>query len=290
MSSTVRRPAAAEDLAHPETTPQRTARPSQSARSASPASADGPPLIVVEDARVQIGGTEILHGVDLSVHRGELVALMGANGSGKSTLLRTVLGILPLASGTSLLFSTPSRRLTAHDRLGYVPQDNPAPGSIPTTARETVATGLLGSRSWFLRKRDPRIARALAAVGMSDYADRPITRMSGGQRRRVMIARALVRDPELLVLDEPFAGIDLETQELIAALFRELSARGTTILVVLHETGALAGDITRAVVLDHGTVAHDGSPSARPALDPGHDHVGPVDEIDECLGQEIDPA
>lgn len=113
---------------------------------------------------------------------------------------------------------------------------------------------------------------ALDAVGMADLAGRPITRMSGGQRRRVMIARALVRAPRLLVLDEPFSGVDVPTQELIAGLFRELSAAGTTILVVLHETGPLAGDIRRAVVLDHGRVVHDGAEQDRPRLHPGHGH------------------
>ena len=171
-----------------------------------------------------------------------------------------------------------------------MPQDTSDAGSIPTTARETVATGLLGTRRWLLRRRDPRVMRALTQVGIAHLADRPITRMSGGQRRRVMIARALVRDPELLVLDEPFAGVDLSTQDAIAALFRELSARGTTIVVVLHELGPMKGDIRRAVVLDHGRIVHDGPESERPTLDPGHDHVTVVDHIDECLGQEIHPA
>ncbi|MFC7374576.1 metal ABC transporter ATP-binding protein [Brachybacterium sp. GCM10030267] len=248
------------------------------------------PVVEVQGARVALGGNRVLHDVDLRLDRGELVALLGANGSGKSTLLRAVLGVLPLEAGTVRLFGQSVRKRASHDRLGYVPQDNPAAGSIPATARETVATGLLGSRSWFLRRRDPRIERALEAVGLVDLVDRPITRMSGGQRRRVMIARALVRDPEVLVLDEPFAGIDVGTQDLIAGLFRELSARGTSILVVLHETGALEDQLTRAVVLDHGRVVHDGPEAQRPELDPGHDHTGPIDRIDECLGQEIHPA
>src|SRR5699024_12435926 len=107
--------------------------------------------------------------------------------------------------------------------LGHVPRDTCEAGSIPAAARGTVATGLLGSRRWLLRRRAPRVMRALTQAGIAHLADRPITRMSGGQRRRVMIARALVRDPELLVLDEPFAGVDLSTQDAIAALFRELS-------------------------------------------------------------------
>lgn len=247
------------------------------------------PVIEVTGASVDRGGQRVLHDVDLRIEPGELVALLGANGSGKSTLLRAVVGVLPLASGSARLFGEPVHRGTSHDGLGYVPQDSSEAGSIPATAQETVASGLLSARSWWPRTRDPRIMRALEAVGMADLAGRPITRMSGGQRRRVMIARALVRNPQLLVLDEPFSGVDVPTQELISALFRDLSAAGTTILVVLHETGPLSGDIRRAVVLDHGHVVHDGAEHERPRLDPGHDHPEDAAPLDECLGQEIHP-
>ncbi|WP_422114613.1 metal ABC transporter ATP-binding protein [Brachybacterium sp. UNK5269] len=252
-------------------------------------SGDRGPVLEVRGASVSRGGQRVLHDVDLRVERGELVALLGANGSGKSTLLRAIVGVLPLETGSATLLGHPVHRGIAHDHLGYVPQESAEGGSIPATARETVASGLLSSRSWWPSARDPRVDRALAAVGMAELAGRPITRMSGGQRRRVMIARALVRDPEFLVLDEPFSGVDLPTQDLIADLFRELSATGTTILVVLHETGPLAGDIRRAVVLDHGRVVHDGPETERPRLDPGHDHPEDAAPLDECLGQELHP-
>lgn len=249
----------------------------------------GEPVVEIEDARVALGGARILDGVDLTIHPGELVALLGANGSGKSTLLRALLGIHPLEGGSAKLFGVSSQRSRAHTRLGYVPQDSADAGSIPATARETVAAGLLGPGRWFLRPGDARVERALEAVGMADLAGRPVTRMSGGQRRRVLIARALVRAPRLLILDEPFAGIDLASQDSIARLFRELHADGVSILVVLHELGPLEPDITRAVVLDHGRVVHDGPPEQRPLLDPGHDHPVGI-TADECLGQEIHPV
>ncbi|MGP5481444.1 metal ABC transporter ATP-binding protein [Brachybacterium alimentarium] len=247
-------------------------------------------VVEVSGISVSRGSMRVLHDVDLTIESGELVALLGANGSGKSTLLRAIVGVLPVETGTARLFGSPVQQARAHDRMGYVPQDSAEAGSIPATARETVAAGLLGSRSWWPRTRDSRVIDALRAVGLEDLAGRPITRMSGGQRRRVMIARALVRDPEFLVLDEPFSGVDLPTQQLISVLFRELSARGTTILVVLHETGLLEGDIHRAVVLDHGHVVHDGPAKDRPHLDPGHGHPEDAAPLDECLGQEIHPA
>lgn len=248
-----------------------------------------PPVVDIEDARVDLGGTRILDDVTLRIRRGELVALLGANGSGKSTLLRALLGIIPLESGHVQLFGSPNRRARAHARIGYVPQDHAEAGSIPATARETVATGLLGPGHLLLRPNDPRIMRALEAVDMADLADRPITRMSGGQRRRVLIARALVRDPELLVLDEPFAGIDLASQESLAELFGSFIEQGIAILVVLHEMGPMEPVIHRTVVLDHGRVVHDGPPELRPLFDPGHVHPVAI-RADECLGQEIDPA
>lgn len=244
------------------------------------------PVIAVHDLDVALGGETILRGIDLEVMPGELVALLGANGSGKSTLLRAVVGILAPRRGEISLWGRPVRDRRIHDRIGYVPQYAADSGSIPATARETVATGLLGARRWFSRGRDVRVASLLADVGLTELADRPVTQMSGGQRQRVMIARALVRRPELLVLDEPFSGVDLPTQTSLAELLGRLSRRGTTIVVVLHELGPLADAITRAVVLDHGRVVHDGSAHERPALDPGHDHVVIPEQ---CLGQELHP-
>lgn len=248
------------------------------------------PVLEVADATVVRGGQRVLEDISLSIRAGERVALLGANGSGKSTLLRAIVGVLPLESGRARLFGRPVRDGRAHDAIGYVPQDSAEAGSIPSTARETVATGLLGARRWSARSRDPRVMRALEAVGLPHLADRPITRMSGGQRRRVMIARALVRSPRLLVLDEPFAGVDLPTQEIIAGLFRELAAQGTTLLVVLHETGPLADDLDRVIVLDHGRVIHDGAETAQLPVDSSHDHPALPDAHADCLGQEIHPA
>lgn len=244
------------------------------------------PVIAVRDADVALGVTPVLRDVSVQIDAGEMVGLLGANGSGKSTLLRTIIGIVPTRRGSVSLFGRPVADRTVHDRLGYVPQFSAEASSIPATARETVATGLLTARRWFASGRDPRIHALLADVGLSALADRPVTQMSGGQRQRVMIARALVRHPELLVLDEPFSGVDMATQRTLATLLSRLQQRGTTVLVVLHELGALSEHLTRAIVLENGRVVHDGHPADRPLIDPGHDHAFAVDQ---CLGQELQP-
>lgn len=249
-------------------------------------SATAAPAVAVEHLDVDLGGAPVLHDVSLEVAPGELVGLLGANGSGKSTLLRAMVGVQTASAGTIRLFGRPVKDRRIHAKVGYVPQFAAGGGSIPATARETVTTGLLGPGRWFSRLHDPRVDSLLSDVGLSQMADRPITQMSGGQRQRVMIARALVRSPQLLVLDEPFSGVDVTTQDAIAAIFRRLSQRGTTVVVVLHELGPLSEDVRRAVVLDRGRVVHDGAPEDRPLFDPGHDHQA---LHEECLGQEIHP-
>lgn len=227
---------------------------------------------------VVLGGHAILQGVDLRVTRGEVVALLGANGSGKSTLVRALLGIVPRTAGEVTLLGGRLGNGVPWERIGYVPQRLPAGGGVPATALEVVVSGLVHGRT--LRPpRDGR-RRALAAleqVGMAAHARRSVLQMSGGQQQRVLIARALVREPDLLVLDEPTSGIDLPTQETFVDTVRRLHDAGGTVLVILHELGSFAGLIDRAVALRHGRVVYDGPPpSARGEhADDEHDHTHP---------------
>jgi zinc transport system ATP-binding protein len=223
------------------------------------------PLVAARDVRVSLGGSEILRGIDLTVGQGEVVALLGANGSGKSTLVRGIVGVVPLSGGSVELFGAPLGPRVPWRRLGYVPQRVAASSGMPSTAAEVVSSGLLGGgrlrlpRDW----RD-RVVEALELVGLADRAGDSTAELSGGQQQRVLIARALVRRPDLLVLDEPVAGVDKPSQESFAATMSRLVGQGLTVLVVLHELGALAPVIGRAVVLRHGRVVHDGAPP-RPA-------------------------
>jgi zinc transport system ATP-binding protein len=231
------------------------------------------PPVRTRQLQVSVDSGTILHGIDLTVPEGETIALLGANGSGKSTLVKALVGIVPVTSGTAEIYGTDvtaARRSVPWSRIGYVPQRLGANSGVPATAVEVVASGLLDNR----RLRTGRGARrkaldALDRVGLLERAHDSVQVFSGGQQQRVLIARALVREPDLIILDEPLAGIDRASKEALARTLARMRERGTTILVVLHELGELAGMVKRAVVLRRGRVIFDGPP---PAAAPGHDH------------------
>ncbi|MGY3201561.1 metal ABC transporter ATP-binding protein [Streptomyces sp. TE5632] len=236
-------------------------------------------VISLRGVHAELGSRPVLRGIDLTVHRGEVVALLGANGSGKSTAVRSVIGQVPVGAGEVELFGTPQRRFRDWARVGYVPQRTTAASGVPATLTEVVSSGRLSrTRFGVFRKADREaVHRALELVGMADRAKDSVDALSGGQHQRVLIARALAAEPELLILDEPMAGVDLASQEVLAKTLREQVANGTTVLLVLHELGPLEPLIDRAVVLRDGCVVHDGPPPkavGQHAL-PGHDHVHP---------------
>lgn len=230
----------------------------------------GEPVISLRGVRAELGSRPVLRGIDLTVGRGEVVALLGANGSGKSTAIRTVIGQVPVSAGEIELFGVPRRRFTDWRRVGYVPQRTTAAGGVPATITEIVSSGRLSrARFGVLRKADHEaVRRAIGLVGLADRAKDSVNALSGGQHQRVLIARALAAEPELLIMDEPMAGVDLASQEVLARTLREQVAAGTTVLLVLHELGPLEPLIDRAVVLRDGCVTHDGPPPRRSASTP----------------------
>ncbi|MER5372116.1 metal ABC transporter ATP-binding protein [Streptomyces sp. NPDC002553] len=237
------------------------------------------PVITLEGVRAELGSRPVLRGIDLTVRRGEVVALLGANGSGKSTAVRTVIGQVPVTAGRIELFGADRGRFREWRRVGYVPQRTTAAGGVPATVTEVVSSGRLSrARFGILRKADHEaVTRALDLVGMADRAKDSVNALSGGQHQRVLIARALAAEPELLIMDEPMAGVDLASQEVLARTLEKQVAQGATVLLVLHELGPLEPLIDRAVVLRDGCVTHDGPPPravGQHAL-PGHDHVHP---------------
>ena len=224
------------------------------------------PVTVIEAAGVAFsyGRTPVLAGVDLRVERGEFVALVGSNGSGKSTLLRVLLGLARPERGEVRLLGEPPDRVADRSRIGYVPQRPATAGLLPATVEEVAAAGRLGRRAWWRRPgaEDREAVRAaLAAVGLLDRRGDRLGDLSGGQQQRAFIAKALASGPDLLVLDEPTAGIDAASQRGFRDALVGLVESGATVLLVSHELSAVAPDLHRVVVLRHGTVAFDGPPA-----------------------------
>ena len=241
-------------------------------------STSDPAVVRLRDATIGYGDVAIVRGADLTVGRGEAVAVLGSNGSGKTTLARGLLGLATVLDGDVELLGAPVGRLSEPGRVGYVPQRHSVTGAVPATVREVVSVGRLARLGLFRRLRPAdrtAVADAVAAVGLADRLDDPVAALSGGQQRRVLVARALAAEPELLIMDEPTAGVDAANQEALAGVLAEVSVRGTTLVVVTHETAPLAGVLSRAVVVDHGRIAYDGPLLPGHALDESDVHHHP---------------
>lgn len=236
------------------------------------------PVLQIRDGAVALDGRPVLRGIDLSVEHGEVVAVLGSNGSGKSTLVRAALGLLPLTRGDVRLFETPLPRFREWLRVGYVPQRAAASSGVPATVREVVSAGRLARRRLLrpLGRNDNRaIDAALDAVGLRDRQGDSVATLSGGQQQRVLLARALAGEADLLVLDEPTAGVDLASQAAFAEALGRVADAGATIVLVAHELGPLEPLIDRAVVVHDGRIAYDGEPQATEGLHAFHDHAHP---------------
>ena len=223
------------------------------------------PLLTASGLTFSYGRDPVLQGIDLAVASGEFVALVGPNGSGKSTLLRILLGLAQPAAGSVQLFGRPPAQLVERWRLGYVPQRATVPDHLPATVEEVVAAGCLSRRGWRrgLRASDREaVAHALESVALTERAGDPLRELSGGQQQRVLIAKALVSEPDLLILDEPVAGVDTESQARFRdALVHLVEAHGSGVLLVSHELGAVADDLDRVLVLRRGGIVFDGPPA-----------------------------
>jgi zinc transport system ATP-binding protein len=233
---------------------------------------------VVQMRRVSIGYGErpAVRDVDFSLSAGEVVVLLGPNGAGKSTLVRGILGLARVMAGDLELFGVPAAELRERHRIGYVPQRHTVTGGVPSTVREVVSSGRLPLKpllSWLTAADRAAVDAAIDVVGLTERAEAPIATLSGGQQRRALIARALAAEPDVLVMDEPTAGVDAANQEILAATLRTLVDRGSTLLVVAHELGPLAPLIDRVVRVRDGRIEYDGPPTpADTAPYDGHHH------------------
>jgi zinc transport system ATP-binding protein len=246
-----------------------------------------PTVLAAVDLSVELGGLPVLRGITMSVRAGEAVALLGGNGSGKSTLVRALLGLVPVQRGSVELFGTPRPAFRDWFRVGYMPQRSAAALS-GAKVKEVVAAGRLSRRPPFVPPRpDDRAAvdHALATVGLTERAGDRLSELSGGQQQRVLLARALAGQPELLVLDEPTAGVDLASQTALTDTLTELVDGGTALVVVLHEVAWLADLLGRGVVLREGRIAYDGPLAGldRPADHRHHPEVAEPGWLDGAI-------
>jgi zinc transport system ATP-binding protein len=237
----------------------------------------GDAVVSVSRLCVEFDGEHVLEDVDLTIRPGEFVALLGPNGSGKTTLVRAILGLQDYHHGRVALYGQPLSRFRDWQRIALVPQRLPGATSIPVSVWETVLSGLISPRRrWrpFSRQQRAAATQALTDVGLLSKRHERLDTLSGGQQRRVLIARALASGADLLVMDEPTAGVDAQNVSRLTELLSQLHQRGTTVIVVTHELDGIAHLITRAIVLGpdrRESVVFDGPPPI-----PGHhlhDHV-----------------
>lgn len=194
------------------------------------------PIVEVHDLTVAYDNKPVLWNADFSIPKGKMVGIVGPNGAGKSTLLKSIMGLIPTASGFVKIFDDSLKKV--RHKVAYVPQKESVDWDFPATVLDVVEMGRYGQKSLFkrLNKQDKQIAiEALKKVKMLDFADRHISELSGGQQQRVFIARALAQEADLYFMDEPFAGVDMASEKAIVDILVELQKEGKTIFVVHHD-------------------------------------------------------
>ncbi len=215
----------------------------------------GAPLSI-HDMTVAYHRKPVLWDIDLDVPEGVLMGVVGPNGAGKSTLIKAAMDLVPMASGRVRVYGQAYRK--QRRLVGYVPQRESVDWDFPVSALDVVTMGTYGELGWLRpvgrRQRDRALA-ALDRVGMADYAPRQISQLSGGQQQRVFLARALVQDARLYLLDEPFAGVDAATEQAIIAILRELRDAGRTLVVVHHDLQTVPEYFDHLVMLNMRIVA-----------------------------------
>jgi zinc/manganese transport system ATP-binding protein len=221
------------------------------------------PAVAIEGAAVELGGRTIWEQVQITVSRGEFVAILGPNGAGKSTLLKVILGLQPLTAGLARVLGVPAGK--ANHEIGYLPQRRLFDAATRIRGIDIVRFGLQGAR-WGLplplpdrfggsarRQASARVREVIELVGASEYARRPIGELSGGEQQRLLIAQAMVRRPRMLILDEPLDSLDLANQSAVAALVQRVCREeGVTVLLVGHDVNPLLGYLDRVVYVAGG--------------------------------------
>ena len=193
-------------------------------------------IIEVHDLTVAYDAKPVLWDIDLEIPKGKLMAVVGPNGAGKTTLIKSMLGLIKPVSGAVHFKMLPDKKF--HNHIAYVPQSGSVDWDFPATVLDIVMMGRYGHLGWFRRpgKAEKQMAlETLKKVGMEEYASRQISQLSGGQQQRVFLARALVQEADIYFMDEPFKGVDAQTEKSIVALLKELKRQGKTVIVVHHD-------------------------------------------------------
>lgn len=212
--------------------------------------------LAIHDLTVAYHRKPVLWDIELNIPEGKLVGVVGPNGAGKSTLLKACLDLVPLTSGWAHIYGKPYRK--NRHRVAYVPQRESVDWDFPVNALDVVAMGSYRRLGWFHRVSKAETERAMDAleqVGISHLALRQISQLSGGQQQRVFLARALMQDADLYLMDEPFAAVDAATEEAIVELLRKLSDRGKTCLVVHHDLATVTTYFDWLVLINMRVVA-----------------------------------
>ncbi len=222
------------------------------------------PVITLERVRVQFGKRTILENVNMTVNEGEFIVVLGPNGAGKSTLLKLLLGLLKPATGVIRVLGKPPRR--GNNAIGYAPQHRKLEADLALRARDVVGFGLDGNR-WGPglpgARRNAIIDKALLEVDATAFADAPIGQLSGGEQQRLLIAQALLTNPQLLLLDEPLANLDIShEQEIVALVEKVCRTRNVAVMLVTHDINPLLTVADRVMYMAH-----------------GHTTIGPTNEV-----------
>ena len=221
-------------------------------------------IIEVHHLAFQYNGIHMFQDLHFELQKHKFVGLFGANGSGKSTFLRLILGELKCFNGSIHLFGQPVSKFRTWHKIGYVPQIGLAKQmDFPATVKEVVQANLYSSLGLFRfpgKKETAKVEKTLSLLHMEDFSSRLIGELSGGQRQKVLLARALVSNPSLLILDEPTTGLDMVYQQEIFRFSKSLTEMGKTILMVVHELNLAAKYCSRIILLGDGTVIADGKP------------------------------
>jgi iron complex transport system ATP-binding protein len=243
----------------------------------------------VADVSVSLSGKSILRNLSLTVQAGEVVAVVGPNGAGKTTLLRAALGLLT-ASGAIKVLGTPVRKLSLGERarrIAYLPQ-----GHVfhwPLAVAEIVALGRLprGAGADLSEADRAAVARAIKATGVQEFADRPVTTLSGGERARVALARVLATEAPLILADEPTASLDPRYQLAVMEILRRHAEAGGAVVAVVHDLALAARSADRIVVLDRGRIVADGAPRAVLSAERLSEVFGVVAEVIDVRGAPV---